>query len=217
MSVSPVAMPSDEALIGRIVGKDADALAMLYDRHGRAAYGLAMRTVRDPLVADEVVQEAFLRLWQRAGTYDETRGTARTWLLRIVHHRAVDELRRSRCRPVGVAVEAAQALVGHHDTEAAAILATDVGRVRAALARLSVPHRIVVELAFLDGLTYPEVARRTGVPLGTVKSRMRVALERLRLLLETPPEHESAPVVRPQPTLVQPPEGATIAAILPAQ
>ncbi len=174
---------TDEALIARICDGDADALAQLYDRHGGSAFALAMRILRQREAAEDVVQEAFLAVWRRAVTYRPERGTVRAWLLTVVRNRAIDFLRRPRSTgPVTVPVEEL-VLAADDDPEEEGLRAVDEAAVRSALARLPDEQRQVVELAYFAGLSYPEVASRTGVALGTVKSRMRLALERLRILL----------------------------------
>jgi RNA polymerase sigma-70 factor (ECF subfamily) len=181
---------SDQDLLARLLGRDESALAELYDRHGRAAFSLAYRVLGDPETAEEVVQEAFLALWRRAETYQPERGTVRSWLLTVVRNRAIDvvRIRDGRSRTGGAAPRPVSTddlvLVAEDDPEAEAIRSVEAEVVRKALAALPPEQREVVDLAYFGGLTYPEVAARTGVALGTVKSRMRLALERLRALVE---------------------------------
>lgn len=180
---------SDQALLARLVSRDEEALAALYDLHGRTAFSLAYRMVGDGETAEEVVQEAFLAVWRRAETYRPERGTVRGWLLTVVRNRAVDVLRardgRTRdgtpaARPVSIDD---LALAAGDDPEEEVVRAATGAAVRAAVAELPPAQREVIELAYFGGLAYPEVAARTGVPLGTVKSRMRLALARLRATL----------------------------------
>lgn len=179
----------DDALLERLVRRDEEALAILYDRHGRAAFSLAVRLVGDPETAEEVVQESFLAVWRRAETYRTERGSVRGWLLTVVRNRAIDVLRSRDGRTrAGVAVGRPVSiedlvLIASDNPEEEAMRAVDGKVVRAALASLSPEQREVVELAYFGGLAYPEVAARVGVPLGTIKSRMRLALERLRALI----------------------------------
>ncbi len=172
----------DQELVARICNGDAEALARLYERHGGSAFALALGILRQREAAEDAVQEAFLAVWRRAVTYHPERGTVRAWLLTIVRNRAIDLLRRPSDAPRAVPVDTL-ALATVDDPEEEGIRAVDGATVRAALARLPAEQRQVVELAYFTGLTYPEVASRTGVALGTVKSRMRLALERLRALL----------------------------------
>jgi RNA polymerase sigma-70 factor (ECF subfamily) len=173
---------SDEALLAQLQGRDEAALGVLYDRHGRLAFSLAYRIVGDPETAEEVVQEAFLTVWRRAETYRPERGAVRSWLLTVVRNRAIDAVRGRAATTPTVPVDDLP-LVALDSPEAEAIRAVEGRVVREALAELPPEQREVVELAYFGGLSYPEVAERTGVPLGTVKSRMRLALERLRALL----------------------------------
>ncbi len=179
----------DLVLLARLQGGADDALAVLYDRHGAAAYGLAVRLTASAEMAEEVVQEAFLALWRRSETYRADRGTVRSWLLTVVRNRAIDAIRARDGRPrSGPALPRPVALddvilVASDDPEAEALRAVEGEVVRGALAELPREQREVVQMAYFGGLTYPEVAAATGIPLGTVKSRMRLALERLRILV----------------------------------
>lgn len=176
---------SDEMLLARIVRREEEALAALYDRHSRAAFALARHILRDGETAEDVVQEAFLTLWRRAETYRPERGAVRAWLLTVVRNRAIDVLRSpSRSGPSATATSVDDLnLVAPDNPEQDAMRMVEGRVVRAALAELPPEQREVVELAYFAGLAYPEVAERMGIPLGTVKSRMRLALERLRALL----------------------------------
>jgi RNA polymerase sigma-70 factor (ECF subfamily) len=173
---------TDEALIARLLGREEAALGALYDRHARAAFSLAYRIVGDPETAEEVVQEAFLIVWRRAETYRPERGAVRTWLLTVVRNRAIDTVRGKASTTPTTSVDDLP-LVALDSPEAEAIRSVEARVVRDALSELPPEQREVVELAYFGGLSYPEVAARTGVPVGTVKSRMRLALERLRALL----------------------------------
>jgi RNA polymerase sigma factor (sigma-70 family) len=180
----PLGQLSDEALLQRLVHADEDALAALYDRFGRVAYGLAVRVLRDPTLAQDAVQDAFLAAWRTAAAFDPERGKASTWILTLVHRRAVDLVRREdrrRAEPL----EAAPTPSGDATDEAAEML-EQRRRVQEALAKLPATERQALELAYYGGLTQSELAERLGVPLGTVKSRMFTALNRLRELLAEP-------------------------------
>lgn len=172
---------SDEALVALVARGEEDALAALYDRFGRTAYGLALRVVRDAELAEDVVQEAFLSLWRTAGRFVPERARAGTWLLTLVHRRAVDLVRREerrRAEPIESAPEAADAAA-----EEAPWLRLERERVQAALASLPDAQREAIELAYYGGYTQSELAERLGQPLGTIKSRMFAGLTRLRALL----------------------------------
>jgi RNA polymerase sigma-70 factor (ECF subfamily) len=169
----------DAALIARLQARDERALAELYDATSRRAFGLAYRILGDGAAAEDVLQTAYLGLWERAEEIDRSRGSVESLLMTIVHRRAVDAVRARVRRREDGAIEvdpadetpgAAERLV---EREAA-------GEVRAALEALPETQRRVVLLAYFEGLTYREVAEREAVPVGTVKSRMRLALERLR-------------------------------------
>ncbi len=181
-------LPDDAALLACVAARDGDtALGTLYDRYGRQAFAVAYRMVQNPEVAEEVVQDAFLAVWRRAEQYAPARGDVRGWLLTIVRNRAVDHLRARQARPQHAgAVEDCAALAASHDTEGAALQVLEAATVRAAVAALPPVQRQMVELAYFAGLSYPEVATRMGAPLGTVKSRMRLALTSLREALAPP-------------------------------
>jgi RNA polymerase sigma-70 factor (ECF subfamily) len=160
---------------------EEDGLAALYDRYGKTAYGLALRVVRDQSLAEDVVQEAFLSLWRTAGRFVPERASASTWLLTIVHRRAVDIVRREERRrtdPIEQAPEAVDAAA-----EEAPWQRFERERVQAALAQLADPQREAIELAYYGGFTQAELADRLGQPLGTIKSRMFAGLARLAELL----------------------------------
>jgi RNA polymerase sigma factor (sigma-70 family) len=175
---------SDEALVALVARGEEAGLAELYDRYGRTAYGLALRVVRDPALAEDVVQEAFLSLWRSAGRFVPERARASTWLLTLVHRRAVDLVRREerrRTEPIDVPPEAADP-----SAEEAPWLQLERERVQTALASLPDPQREAIELAYYGGFTQAELADRLGQPLGTIKSRMFAGLARLgELLRET--------------------------------
>jgi RNA polymerase sigma factor (sigma-70 family) len=178
----PLAHLPDEALPALLAHGDDDALAELYDRLGGAAFRLAFRILRDQVLAQDAVQEAFLAAWRTAASFDPGRGTAATWLLTLVHRRAVDLVRREeRRRSDPLELEPVAAVAAVDET---AELREQRRTVQAALAQLPPEQREALELAYYGGLTQSELADRLGVPLGTVKSRMFAALGRLRDLLE---------------------------------
>ena len=173
---------TDEQLIEAVAGGDEQALAELYDRLGGVAYRVALRVLRDPALAEDAVQDAFLSAWRTAAGFDPRRGSASTWLLTFVHRRAVDLVRREDRRR-GDPLDDAPVPSGEA-TEERAEVRDERRRVQAALAQLSADQREALELAYYGGLTQSELAERLGVPLGTVKSRMFAGLGRLRELLE---------------------------------
>jgi RNA polymerase sigma factor (sigma-70 family) len=176
---------SDEALVALVARGDESALAELYDRVGRVAYGLALRVVRDERLAEDAVQEGFLALWRTAAAFRAERAKASTWILTLVHRRAVDVVRREerrRAEPLG---EELAAQAGESETtEEAAWLRFERERVQDALRQLPDVQREAIELAYYGGFSQSELAERLGVPLGTVKSRMFAGLSQLRELLD---------------------------------
>jgi len=172
---------SDEALVSLVARSDDAALAELYDRFGRVAYGLALRIVRDPSLAEDVVQEAFLSVWRSAQRFVAERAKASTWLLTLVHRRAVDLVRREEPRR-GEPLERAPHETGDA-TDAEAWLRLRRAQVQDALRRLPDQQREALELAYYGGFTQSELADRLGLPLGTIKSRTFTGLSRLRELL----------------------------------
>jgi RNA polymerase sigma-70 factor, ECF subfamily len=174
---------SDAGLIARCAAGDEGALAGLYDRYGRAAYGLALRIVRDPALAEDAVQEGFLAAWRGAARFDAARAKASTWLLSLVHHKAVDLVRREEARPAQPTAEVPEPEAGDDHVARAALDGDQRRRIDAALDRLSTAQREVLVLAYFDGLTQTELSDRLGEPLGTIKSRTHAALARLRVVL----------------------------------
>jgi len=172
---------SDEALLALVANANDDALAELYDRYGRVAYGLALRTLRDRALAEDAVQEGFLAVWRSADRFAAERAKPMTWILTLVHRRAVDLVRREERRR-GDPLEAAPDPATRASDEEVD-LRSKRRIVQEALARLSPDQREALELAYYGGLTQSELAERLGVPLGTIKSRMFTGLGRLRDLL----------------------------------
>jgi RNA polymerase sigma-70 factor (ECF subfamily) len=172
---------SDEALLARVRDRDEDALAELYDRHGRVAYGLALRVLRDPALAEDAVQEGFLAVWRTADRFQPERAKPSTWILTLVHRRAVDLVRREerrRADPLEVAPDP-----GERSADEEVGVRTKRRIVQDALRQLPDDQRQALQLAYYGGLTQSELAERLGVPLGTIKSRMFTGLSRLRELL----------------------------------
>ena len=182
---------SDEALLEAVAQSDEPALAELYDRFGRISYGLALRVLRDPTLAEDAVQDAFLQVWRSADRFEPGRAKVSTWVLTFVHRRAVDLVRREerrRTEPVESAPEPVQP-GADEDVE-------DRSRrqiVQEALRRLPKEQRQAIELAYYGGLTQTELAERLGQPLGTIKSRMFTGLRQLRGLLDEAGFEAAAP------------------------
>ncbi len=195
--VEPAAV-TDQELIASLATGDELALGQLYDRFGGAAYGLARRIVRDGGLAEDAVQEAFLSVWRSAAQFDETRGSARGWVLMLVHRRAVDLVKRRTRRPEAP-IEAAPEPAGATTAEEADVRA-ERRRVLTALAALPAAQRRSIELAYYGGYSQSEIASRLGAPLGTIKSRMFVGLSTLRNLLL---EHDESPDRPVELTLAQ--------------
>jgi RNA polymerase sigma factor (sigma-70 family) len=175
---------SDEALVALAARGEEFALAELYDRFGRVAYGLALRILRDAALAEDAVQDAFLAIWRTAGRFMPERAKASTWILTLVHRRAVDLVRREerrRAEPLEAAATGAEA--GADET---AWLRFERERVQRALKTLPDQQREAIELAYYGGFTQSELADRLGLPVGTVKSRMFAGLSQLRKVLTEP-------------------------------
>ena len=171
----------DDQLVEAVVRRDPAALMTLYDRYRRVAFALAYRVLDDAGAAEEAVQDAFLLVWQRAASFDASRGSGfRAWLLTIVRHRAIDERRRrvghSRHASDLASVEG---VLGGPDVWGEVALGLERDRVRAAVDALPEEQQRTIELAYFEGLTHREIAERTGMPLGTVKGRLRLGLQKL--------------------------------------
>ncbi len=175
--------PADDTLIVALAERDLGALASLYDRYSRLSYALAYRILGDGDSAEDVVHDAFISAWRGAASYRRERGNVRGWLLSIVHHRAVDVLRRKTTfRPAPL--EAASERPSDDDTAEAAERNVEHQTVREALEALPPAQRRTIELAYFGGYTHVELAELMGVPLGTVKGRMRIGLQKLRRALD---------------------------------
>lgn len=164
-----------------------DAVAELYDRYGGTVYGLALRVLGQPDLAEEVVQDVFAQVWREAGRYDAARSTVAGWIVVLTRTRAIDRLRARQARPdLSAAVDTSAALPlpsSDRTPESTTMVAEDARLVRGALARLPDQFRSLIELAYYEGLTHSEIAARTGIPLGTVKTRLRNAMLTLRSAL----------------------------------
>lgn len=180
--------PSDEALIAAVAGGDEVSFGMLYDRYIKAVYSLALRIVQEQSLAEEVTQEVFVRLWRNAATFTSERGRFASWLLGMTHHLAIDQVRRRRARPQAIASTDDLPVQGLPDTridvEEEAWMSVRRDVLRRALVQLPEAQRRVIELAYFNGLTHVEIAALVGDPLGTIKTRMRLGLQKLRESLQ---------------------------------
>ena len=176
----------DEDLMQLVAGGDPRAFETIYERHSTAVFSLAYRICGARGTAEEIAQEAFLAIWRSGASYDRTRGSVRTWLLGIVHNRAIDALRRAAAQERRRAgnERAAEGLEASERTEVEAARRETARSVRTLLRELPGDQRRVVELAYFGGFTHEEIARMLDEPLGTVKGRMRLALEKLRASLQ---------------------------------
>jgi RNA polymerase sigma-70 factor, ECF subfamily len=173
----------DAALVRAIVDHDERALAEAYRRHGDACFALARRVLFDRALAEDVVQEIFVRLWNRAELYEADRGSLRSFLIAQSHGRSVDLLRAETARRRREEREARQRIAEPIDLEREVVNLTDAEAVRGALASLPEPERVAIDLAYFGGHTYREVASILEQPEGTIKSRIRAGLVRLRAAL----------------------------------
>ncbi len=160
---------------------DAEAFATLYDRHGRMAYSLAYRMMGEKQEAEDVVQEAFIKVWRSAGGYRMGRGSVRTWILSIVHNRGIDQIRSHASRGrMQDKVEASAPTSEPSEAFAETWRSSQRDQVREALKTLPQEQLKILELAYFSGYTHVEIAERLDLPLGTVKGRMRLGLQKLR-------------------------------------
>jgi RNA polymerase sigma-70 factor (ECF subfamily) len=177
---------ADEDLMTLVDGKDPDAFEVFFDRHGGAAYSLAHRIVGDPGMAEDVTQEAFLSIWRSRARFDAARGSVRAWALGIVRNRAIDAL-RSSARPAPKLDRDDESLLESQPagerTDAEAIRRETARRLRQALGVLPPEQSQVIELAYFGGFSHSEIAEMLGTPLGTIKGRMRLGLEKIRATL----------------------------------
>ncbi len=206
------ATPTDAELMALVAAGDREAFAAVYDRHAQALYGTVMRFLRDPGAAEDVVQETYLAMWTRSESYSPEAGSLIGWLLTIARHRAIDRLRAASRQPVVVALAPATSDGAENDLERLLALGRPVGSadpadepsdvaerrwvravVRTALDKMPEPERQALELAYDDELTQAEIAERLGWPIGTVKTRTRRALLRLRAMLESVPDIGPSP------------------------
>ncbi len=194
-AVTTGAEPSDEELLDRVTARDQTAFEAIYERHSDLVYSIALRVVADPGIAQDVAQEVFLRVWRYPALFDVTRGRFVSWLMSVARNRAVDEVRsrgRRRLREVTPAPGADDpADPQAEDPQLAAQLSDERDEVRKALGTLPDEQRVAVELAYFGGMTQQEIASVLDTPLGTIKTRVRLAMKKLRISLEQPFERNS--------------------------
>ncbi len=177
----------DETLMRLILHRQESALSELYDRYGRLVYSIGVNALGETGAAEEITQDVFLRVWDRAETYQADQGKVAAWLARIARNRAIDFLRRRNVRPESNSVtweeQPGDELASEHNVEQAAELNEQQQRVRKAIAELPSEQKQVLALAYFQGLSHHEIADRLNQPLGTVKTRLRLSLQKLRSLL----------------------------------
>ena len=174
---------ADEELMPLIADRDPEAFGVYYDRHGGAAYSLAYRIVGDRSAAEDVTQEAFISIWRSGARFDRTRGSVRAWTLGIVRNRAIDALRRSAGRAPKLTFDDEAILEQEpapESTEDEALRRRESDELRGVLRELPDDQSRVIQLAYFGGFTHSEIARMLGMPLGTVKGRMRLGMEKIR-------------------------------------
>jgi RNA polymerase sigma-70 factor, ECF subfamily len=181
-------VPSDEDLIDQAAAARPAAIDALYQRHGRVVYGIALGILRDPAAAEEVTQDVFLRVWEKAGSYRAEKARVITWIMRISRNLSIDALRRRKARG-GTRQDTLDdfsrlADPGAPDPGESAAGAARRAEVRTAVLSLPPDQRTALSLAFFQGLTHQQIAAQLGEPLGTVKTRIRDAMRKLRHLLE---------------------------------
>jgi len=172
---------ADEDLMHLVQRGQAPAFEVIYERHAQAAFSLAYRIAGTRNLAEDVVQEAFLSIWRAGGRYDRARGSVRTWVLGIVHHRAIDQLRRSSVHDKRRASDEGleERLESHERTDNEVARREEAATIRSAMDALPAEQSHVIELAYFGGFTHTEIADILGAPVGTVKGRMRLGMEKL--------------------------------------
>jgi RNA polymerase sigma-70 factor (ECF subfamily) len=181
----------DESLIQAIANGQSAALGVLYDRYGKLVFSLAYQVLNDDAVAEEITQEVFLQIWTKAGTFQSGLGKVSTWLTSVTRHRAIDNLRRKRIRPEGHRAEWDPADEGDEPQLAdplnvVAQVESNIQShaIRQAIAQLPKDQQQALALAFFQGLSHQEISEATGEPLGTIKTRIRLGMQKLRQVLE---------------------------------
>src|SRR3954470_4383750 len=186
MRTSKAERLADEELMPRIGEKDPDAFEVFYDRHGGVAYSLAYRIVGERGAAEDVVQEAFLSIWRSGARYDRARGSVRAWTLGIVRNRAIDLLRKESGRSPKLAAggeELLERTAAEELTDTEALRRETAREVRGAIRDLPDDQSSVIQLAYYGGFSHSEIAEMLNEPLGTVKGRMRLAMDKIRATL----------------------------------
>jgi RNA polymerase sigma-70 factor (ECF subfamily) len=185
MSTDALQRLADEELMSLVSGGSAEAFEVVYDRHSGAAFSLAYRMCGRRATAEDVLQEAFLALWRTGARYDRARGSVRNWILRIVHNRAVDALRRGVVRERNLSHEdgAVERVPSAERTDEQVLRGEQSEEVQGVLGELPKDQRRVIELAYFGGFTHTEIAAMLQMPVGTVKGRMRLGLAKLRVAL----------------------------------
>ncbi len=175
----------DDEVLARLQAGESWAMSVLYDRYARLVFSLALKVLNDREGAEEVVQEVFVKVWRRAGDYRAERGKFSTWLCGITQHHAIDELRRRKVRPAASDDESAAAEVVDDGPVPfdRAVQSIEHQRIAEALACIPPDQRQPIEMAYFEGLTQQEIADRLRQPLGTVKTRMRLGMQKLKGLL----------------------------------
>ena len=178
-------IPTDTELILLVARNESWALAEIYNRYARLVFSLALRILNDRSAAEECVQEVFVKVWRRARDYRAERGKFSSWLTGITHHHAIDELRRRRVRPSAAGDESAAAEVMDDGPAPMdrAVQSMERRRIVDALTAIPVEQRRAIELAYFEGFTQQEIADKLGEPLGTIKTRMRLGMQKLKALL----------------------------------
>ncbi len=181
---------ADEELMQLVYRSKADAFEVIYDRHADAAFSLAFRICSQRALAEDVVQEAFLSLWRSRTRYDRNRGSVRTWLLGIVHNRAIDALRRRAVRDRGLVHEEGieERVPAPDRTDLDVARREEAREIRSALGELPDEQSQVIELAYFAGMTHVQIAAKLEMPVGTIKGRMRLGLAKMRMALGDPAE-----------------------------
>ena len=193
---APLSDQSDAELAREVARGDADALEELYNRYNRLVFSMAYGILKDYALAEDLAQEAFAALWTRAGRFDESRGVFRHWFLHLAHNRVLDELRRRRRIALVSAdappEDAALGLAAPGDTAGEAVTNVLFEEASAVIRTLPAEQRGALVMAYMEGATQQEIAERTGAPLGTVKTRLRLGLEKLRQAMTAEPAREEA-------------------------
>ena len=183
-----ISQARDRDLLRRLLARDEEAFRGLFSRYAPTAKALALRVVRQQHLAEEIVQEAFMAVWRNPGAYEEQRGSVKTWLMGMVHHRAVDAVRREesqrRRAETEASMTAAETIDHAEDIVDQLGAPQEEAAVRSALGGLPQEQRAVLQMMYFDGLSQSQIAEKNGLPLGTVKSRTLLGMRRLRTALE---------------------------------